>query len=30
MTDRSPVGWTIPQDYEVDPIASDSDDGKKS
>lgn len=29
MTEKSPVGQNIVPKYKVDPIASDSDDGKK-
>ena len=29
MADRSVLGWDTVTEYEADPIASDSDDGKK-
>ena len=29
LADRSPVGWSIVQEYEQDPMASDSDDAQK-
>ena len=29
MTEKSPVGQNVVQKYKVDPIASDSDNGKK-
>ena len=29
MADKSPAGWDIVDEYEADPIASDSDDNKK-
>ena len=29
MADRSAIGWNTVAEYEADPIASDSDDGKK-
>ena len=29
LADRSPAGWSIVQEYEQDPMASDSDDAQK-